>query len=238
MRETSERAEPPPDRSAWREGRKDLFGEGGNRPEPDVGETRSGLAAGARERPLREFREQFRKEYFEPDTSAAERLRGEPHHGPERFVGTINPHFSEGDAWQYNCCDCARAVECTWRGRPEVAAGIVNEEGEDLGRTESWSGSTFQEMKSEDPLSEVGQRLQAGGHGSSAIVAVEATNGDDESVRHVFNAVNRDGKVWFVDGQDGHVTDWPPTEHVRGWQDWKIHRIRMMGFDRDGRSWW
>lgn len=226
MRETSEGTEQPPDRSAWRE-----------RPAepPELGETSSSLARSWRERPLREFREQYRKEYREPDTPAVERLRGEPHHDPKEFTASINPHRREsGLVYKRNCCDCARAVELTWRGQPEVAAGRATGKGEDWSRTERWAGTYKQEMS----FDQIGERLRAEGHGASAMVEVQYTDRYGRRGGHMFNAVNHEGRVLYVDGQKDWVSDWPPSEHHPEWSGMTIHKTRAIGFDRNGRSWW
>jgi hypothetical protein len=169
-------------------------------------ETGPNAAEAWRDRPLGEFRDQYPDEYIEPTTPAAEHVRDKPFEHPQEWVGSINPKFDEGPAYTSNCCDCSRAVERTWRGQPEVAAGRADEMGESEERIESWAGMA----ETETTFDEVEQRLTDGGHGSSALVGIVGTRSDGRTYGHELNAVNHEGTVLYVDGQDGTYGEWPP----------------------------
>ncbi|MEK8171889.1 toxin glutamine deamidase domain-containing protein [Streptomyces sp. M19] len=54
----------------------------------------------------------------------------------------------------------------------------------------------------------VEQRLLTHGHGSAAIVVFQRLNGNV----HALNAVNHEGRVYWIDGQYGRVSDRPLYE--------------------------
>lgn len=191
-------------------------------------------------RPNKELREQYEGEYIEPDTEPAHVDRFAH---PSEFLETINPHFQESKAYQVNCWDCARAVESTWRGHPEVAAGRAalpgesEPDGEYNDRSEAWYGRKMQPTNPQ----EIRGRLLDAGEGASALVTVHYEYSDAEGflgeAGHAFNFVNHHGEVLLVDGQSGQVAEadggWPPAT----WSP-AVHMISMtaMSWNREGQS--
>lgn len=168
--------------------------------------------AGYRDQPLREFRAEHEGEFLEPmaRTYPVERFGD-----PDEVVRRINPDY--GDASGYydiNCADCARSVERTWRGDHEEAAGRLVQvdadgnryEGEFPAETEEWAGERFTETPQTDALRE---RLEAGGHGSSAIVQT-SFDFDGDRLGHAYNVVNHHGELRVCDGQTGETFPWAP----------------------------
>lgn len=180
------------------------------------------------------MRAQYPGEYIEPDVSPEP---GEPFADPREFAPRINPRYGSSDAgYTRNCLDCARAVEATWRGRPEVAAGLADPDaaGERLDRTERWYGRQF----AGTGPAEVASVLRDAGPGSSAVVEVQYQTlnrwGVPVNFGHAFNAVNLDGEILLVDGQVNQVepwADWPPP----GWDpSTRLLGMRYIGWDAEG----
>ena len=193
-----------------------------------------------RDRPLREFRERFPDEYMEPwETSKPI----EAFRHPEQFAGEINPKYPQAlleppVEYEVNCCDCARAVERTWRGQPEAAAGL-RATGEPRDRMELWAGERYRPVDVRD----IRERLEAAGHGSSGIVSGVFRSPDGTLGGHSFNVVNDGGEVKAVDGQVGMVEPWnDQTGHPYIPHAWDggggRGKLMAMGWDGRGRSLW
>ncbi len=189
-----------------------------------------------RDRPLREFRERFPGEYSEPWETTVPTERFRP---PERFVAEINPHYAQSPEHQVNCCDCARAVERTWRGHREVAAGRATGFGEGNNRMENWAGVRYRSVDA----AEIRGRLAAAGPGSSAILSAIVTSESGVRSGHAFNAINDQGEIKAVDGQVGMVEPWsdrtghPYVRDVLD-DDGSPGRLMAMGWDPQGRPLW
>lgn len=190
-----------------------------------------------RDRPLREFRERFPGEYSEPWETTVPTERFRP---PERFVAEINPkYYTQSHEHQVNCCDCARAVERTWRGHREAAAGRTTGDGERNDLMESWAGERYRSVDA----AEIRERLAAAGPGSSAILSAIVTSESGVGSGHAFNAINDRGEIKAVDGQVGMVEPWSDRTghpHVRDVLDdyGRRGRLMAMGWDPQGRRLW
>ncbi|MBK6872751.1 MAG: hypothetical protein IPJ14_16320 [Kineosporiaceae bacterium] len=187
-------------------------------------------STGLREVPLRELHDRHPGEYLEPmsRTTPVERFQD-----PERTVHQINPMLDSSPAYQVNCADCSRAVERTWRGDREEAAGRSELRGETDGRTQEWAGESFHAMRSAD---DVRDRVLEGGPGSSAIVHTDFVDHDGNPGGHAYNVVNHEGQVRVVDGQLGEVYDWHEgTGHPAMAS---VDRVRAVGWDGNGRALW
>lgn len=133
-----------------------------------------------------------------------------------------------------NCLDCALAGISTWHGEPKVAAPRspeYNEEGMPLKtgerggveRAQQWLGHDFSYVgEGTDAYSELEKRLLDGGHGSSALIMHSWMDGGS----HTWNAFNQNGKIVWVDFQDGQVSDRPV--HAT------IDRLWTIAIDRKG----
>lgn len=196
----------------------------------------AGTEAGQRDRPLSEFREQFPEEY----TQSWERpVTAERFPPPEHIVGDINPKFRESLSYRVNAGDCARAVERTWRGDREIAAGRRILESEPPDRMESWAGEPLKSVE----LQDIHDRVAAAGHGSSAIVQSCHVSPEGKPLDHVYNVVNNHGVVKVADGQVGRVYSWKAeTGHpeLSNITDFGGNRGRSMtvGWDARGHSLW
>ncbi|SNQ50422.1 hypothetical protein FRACA_460012 [Frankia canadensis] len=147
---------------------------------------------------------------------------------PAEWVREVNPE-PEADGRGYNCGECTRAVELSWRGEPSTAAALADPEvqGESIDRMREWAGSTERRTSSAG----IERDLQNAGPGSSALVLVRWRTGG----AHWFNAVNDGGRVLAVDGQEGAAEPWPPTEAITGFSDRRIAHYYSILFDGDGR---
>ncbi len=152
-----------------------------------------------------------------------------PHRSPELWVDNINGPGMEQQGRNRNCVDCARAVESTWQGSPEVAARLASEDGVGTSqeRISDWAQSDF----AQTDYPGIEKELEQLGPGSSAIVASDWSGPFGGG--HAYNAVNDNGHILFVDGQSGTVEDWPPT---KAWKEEDIANCRAIVFDKDGRS--
>ena len=184
-------------------------------------------------RPLREYRDQhpemFRNQL---DTDPFPEVT-EAFTSPDDWVDRINPRgpYWDGTGGEpgrnVNCVDCARATERAWRGESEIsAANLVG--GERSDGIEAWSGTSAEEVS----FSEISERLQRGGHGSSAMIL-----GERKGLRgHAFNAVNLNGQILFVDAQPirGAVDYWPPKRTSPGYRYIEADFSKISAVMRDG----
>lgn len=218
--------------------RKRFFGEGNERVEHEDLEAPD---SSYRDRPLREFREQFPNEYVEPWETP---VRTEEFRHPEKFADEINPKYHRSAEYKYNCCDCARAVERTWRGHQEAAAGKSLDSdpskwGEQGSRMELWAGEGCKSMSAK----EIRDRIASAGHGSSGIVSARFKARNGSMMGHAFNIVNDGGEIKAVDGQVGMVESWnsrtghPGMSHVFD-RSGEPGKLMVMGWDAKGRSLW
>lgn len=134
------------------------------------------------------------------------------HSDPSTFASWVNDGGNGQPGRGVNCADCARSVESSWRGQPQVSAarapGLV---GESFSRIEEWLGAPL----GPSSFSDIGSSLANAGHGSSACVVVTWKGGGG----HAFNAVNHQGTVFFIDAQPtgGAVDTWPPKRSSPGY---------------------
>ncbi|MBW3650974.1 MAG: hypothetical protein KY458_10440, partial [Actinobacteria bacterium] len=134
------------------------------------------------------------------------------HSAPAEFSPWVNAGGHVVPGRDVNCADCARAVEVTWRGTPQVsAARAPGAGGETRAEIEAWLGRPLEPQT----FKSLGADLATRGHGSSAYVVVHWKGGGG----HAFNAVNHEGKVYFVDAQPkgGAVDLWPPKADSPGY---------------------
>jgi len=142
-----------------------------------------------------------------------------PHESPERWSADINPSNGKD-----NCGDCARAVQETWEGNPQVAAAGGPE---DNSLMTDWAGASPEPTSIES----INDKLTEQGSGSSAIVGFDWEDGGG----HWFNAVNENGSIKAVDGQSGQVEAWPPSDLGLGFSAVDMRNTEAIFFDADGR---
>ena len=134
------------------------------------------------------------------------------HSDPHGFASWVNDGGNGQPGRGVNCADCARSVESSWRGEPQVsAARAPGLGGESFGRIEEWLGAPLEPSS----FSGIERGLADAGHGSSAYVVVTWKGGGG----HAFNAVNHQGTVFFIDAQPtgGAVDTWPPKRSSPGY---------------------
>jgi hypothetical protein len=165
----------------------------------------------------------------DPDLRLQSDIKPEPGQAPDVWVDTINGAGSDHPGRETNCVDCARAVESTWRGNPEVAARLADTDGTGTTRERisDWVGTEF----AKTDYSGIETKLTELGPGASAIIASDWSSPFGGG--HAYNALNSDGKILLVDGQSGVVEDWPPSA---GWTEQDVADSEAIFFDRNGRT--
>ena len=101
-----------------------------------------------------------------------------------------------------NCAKCAVATDALLAGRPAsaLAGGPVT-----LGRLEGMFKGTFQSMGSQGAIEAA---VKSAGNGARGIVYIGAPGA---KVGHVFNVVNQNGVIRFLDGQTGKAAVFKQT---------------------------
>ena len=124
----------------------------------------------------------------------------------EGWLKEINPNYDPYDAepaYENNCGCCAYAVSQRLDGRTDVYAGPDN-----IGSNEGMEGITGHSIVASSP-EEIELTLLEAGPGAHAIVGIDRLIGPG----HWFNAYCAgDGKVYYVDGQSGETSGWPPED--------------------------
>ena len=188
---------------------------------------------GYKDRECREFRKEHPDEYLEPMSRSSP---VEPFADPADVVEHVNPDYGSttDGAYENNCADCARCVERTWRGHREEAAGraavagedgVLRVEGEYDDRTQEWADEKFSDP-TDDPAN-LKRRLLDGGHGTSAIIHSEYTDDEGDLHGHAYNAVNHEGRVHVLDGQQKQVMDWDDSTIHPWFHESSDHRVMM-----------
>jgi hypothetical protein len=123
-----------------------------------------------------------------------------------------------------NSLDCALAVLSTWHGEPVVAAPrqpeynrvgrpFLSGEPGGVARAERWLGHRFEYVgQGRRAYTTIAHRLDAGGHGSAAVLITRWPSGGN----HAWNAVNTAGEVVWIDAQRGHTSVEAPPGPVTG----------------------
>ncbi len=129
---------------------------------------------------------------------------------PHQWIKEVNPGYDQDRRrWElgqpvdrlnriHNCVDAAMAVQDTHDRLPRAAAAGT---AEPASRISEWAGF---DPETNQSYADIERRLAS--PGDSAVVAATYMDGGG----HAFNAVNISGRVCYVDGQAGTITDWPP----------------------------
>ncbi|WP_242641334.1 toxin glutamine deamidase domain-containing protein, partial [Streptomyces kasugaensis] len=131
-----------------------------------------------------------------------------------------------------NCADCTRSFIESWYGNPQVSAvrtydndghgGLDRVSGERDGTAniQNWAGTHFRQsgQNAQDSYSRIADELRRSGHGSASAVLVTWPRNPDGSGggAHVFNAVNHNGRVIWVDSQTGQISQQPIHTNADG----------------------
>ena len=123
------------------------------------------------------------------------------------------PRYHLGWPWQNNCQSCVVAVDRTLAGRPRIALprpeSPLNPGHPDIGSDWKWPSGVMREANVSRPkivgsYDEISNRLLAAGPGSRGIVhGYNLTPTGEYDLGHVFNVINRDGTIYYLDGQIG-----------------------------------
>ncbi|MEU7434525.1 toxin glutamine deamidase domain-containing protein [Streptomyces sioyaensis] len=109
-----------------------------------------------------------------------------------------------------NCRACTLAVDRTLEGAPASALPGIKR-GALRSLEQNFPGKRFRPRS----FSWIVRDLKNAGDGARAIVY-----GSDEDGGHVFNIINRDGDVIFLDGQNGHAS------HAYNWDSYQFMRTK------------
>ncbi|MEA5674291.1 toxin glutamine deamidase domain-containing protein [Pseudomonas sp. MH2] len=119
--------------------------------------------------------------------------------GADQTAGSIkngNPGYPEISRTR-NCVNCSIATEATLVGNPASALPINYTKGVPLSALEKQSGSKFGPVTAPEAIA---HQMANSGNGARGIVF--GSYGPGQS-GHVFNVVNQNGVVRFLDGQTG-----------------------------------
>jgi hypothetical protein len=110
-------------------------------------------------------------------------------------IADVNPGYPRAPGRTMNCVNCAVATDATLAGRPATA--LPSPHPLQLADIEQSVGGNFRRVGSPAEIEAV---LLEAGPGARAVVAGARAA---PNPGHVFNAVNVEGRVYFVDGQSG-----------------------------------
>lgn len=101
----------------------------------------------------------------------------------------------------HNCVNCSVATDATLSGNPASALPVNHQNGFPLSVLEKKYGTKFKYFSSSETIT---QQMIHAGSGSRGIVFGSYGPGQPG---HVFNVVNQNGVVRFLDGQTGKSAD-------------------------------
>ncbi|MCX8589010.1 toxin glutamine deamidase domain-containing protein [Gilliamella sp. B3801] len=115
-------------------------------------------------------------------------------------IRDVNPGYpTEGRT--HNCVNCAIATDATLGGNPASALPINSKNGVSISVLEKQYGTKFQNVSGPNNIIE---QMSNAGTGARGIVFGSYGPGQPG---HVFNVVNQNGKIRFLDGQTGKAAD-------------------------------
>ncbi|MFG6654206.1 toxin glutamine deamidase domain-containing protein [Scandinavium sp. M-37] len=115
-------------------------------------------------------------------------------------IRNVNPGYPEAGR-THNCVNCSIATDATLSGNPASALPINSTKGVPLTVLEQQYGSKFKYVSTSNSIT---QQMSNAGSGSRGIVYGSYGPGQPG---HVFNVVNQNGTVRFLDGQTGKAAD-------------------------------
>ena len=119
------------------------------------------------------------------------------------WLKDINPNYAPHDLespYNVNCGSCTYSVWNRLNGDAQMVASDKN-----IPYNYQMEQLTGMKQVSMSP-SQIEANLLAQGPGSHAIIGIDRKEGDG----HWFNAINHNGNVYAVDGQNGKIHTWPP----------------------------
>ncbi|WP_342354681.1 toxin glutamine deamidase domain-containing protein [Erwinia persicina] len=128
---------------------------------------------------------------------AAYGIKGIGSHGETAgSIKNVNPGYPEPGR-THNCVNCSVATDATLAGNPASALPVNHKNGIPLTVLEKQYGTKFKYISSPESIT---QQMASAGSGSRGIVFGSYGLGQSG---HVFNVVNQNGTVRFLDGQTG-----------------------------------
>ncbi|WIE49882.1 DUF637 domain-containing protein [Pseudomonas sp. GM17] len=115
-------------------------------------------------------------------------------------IKNVNPGFPEAGR-THNCVNCSIATDATLAGNPASALPIKSTDGVSITVLEKQFGTRFVSVSSADNIS---QKMIDIGSGARGVVYGSYGPGQPG---HVFNVVNQNGTIRFLDGQTGKAAD-------------------------------
>ena len=116
-------------------------------------------------------------------------------------IRNVNPGYPISGR-THNCVNCAVATDATLKGYPASALPINHTNGVSVRVLENIYGQRFGNPVSD--ISIIEQQMQAAGKGATGIVFGYIPS---HRLGHVFNVINQNGKVRFLDGQTGKAAN-------------------------------
>ncbi len=111
-------------------------------------------------------------------------------------IRNVNPGYPDAGR-THNCVNCSIATDATLAGNPESALPINSTKGVPLTVLEKQYGAKFSGVSSPETIT---QHMISGGDGARGIVFGSYGPGQPG---HVFNVVNQNGAIRYLDGQTG-----------------------------------
>ncbi|WP_080748346.1 toxin glutamine deamidase domain-containing protein [Pseudomonas chlororaphis] len=111
-------------------------------------------------------------------------------------IKNVNPGYPEAGR-THNCVNCSIATDATLAGNPASALPINHTKGVPLSVLEKQFSSKFGPITAPENIA---QQMASSGNGARGIVFGSYGPGQPG---HVFNVVNQNGVVRFLDGQTG-----------------------------------
>ncbi|WP_340054456.1 toxin glutamine deamidase domain-containing protein [Pseudomonas sp. JAI120] len=108
----------------------------------------------------------------------------------------VNPGYPDAGR-THNCVNCSIATDATLAGNPASALPINSTKGVPLTVLEKQYGAKFSGVSSAETIT---QHMIGGGDGARGIVFGSYGPGQPG---HVFNVVNQNGAIRYLDGQTG-----------------------------------
>ncbi len=128
------------------------------------------------------------------------------------WAGLVNDGGPTVPGRDNNCADVGLSVLDTWFGRPEVAAPTATSAEVEAGSTARQEQALRTEFAHQGTgtagLDAVADALRAAGPGSAALIITTRPDGNGA---HTWNAVNHDGTIIWLDGQNQLISDTDPV---------------------------
>lgn len=115
-------------------------------------------------------------------------------------IKNVNPGYPEPGR-THNCVNCSVATDATLAGNPATALPVNHKNGIPLTVLEKQYGSKFKSISGQEKII---QQMTEAGPGARGIIY--GSYGPDQP-GHVFNVVNQNGTIRFLDGQSGKAAD-------------------------------